>query len=81
MNWRWQRFNLIASDDSNGSNAIEELKKAVEYMPAEFQDYITIGDSIRYPADIYLPLTEEDNEALTGNLNAILKTGNRINIL
>lgn len=50
-------------------------------MPAEFQDYITIGASIRYPADIYLPLTEEDNEALAGNLNAILKTGNRINIL
>lgn len=33
---------MIAADDSDGSNAIEELRKAIERMPQEFQDYITV---------------------------------------
>lgn len=77
----WQRFNLIASDNSEGSNAIEELKSAIERMPSEFRDYISIGDSIRYPANMFLPLTEEDYEVVLSDLNQIKKTGNRINIL
>ena len=77
----WQRFNLIAPDNSDGSNSIEELKKAVERMPAEFRDYVTVGESIRYPAGMFLPLTGEDYEAVMNNLNAIQNTGNRINIL
>ena len=40
--YRWQRFNIIASDDSDGSNAVEELKRAVTQMPEDFQDYIQV---------------------------------------
>lgn len=77
----WQRFNLIAPDNSDGSNSIEELKKAVERMPAEFREYVTVGESIRYPANMFLPLTGPDYEAVMANLHAIENTGNRINIL
>ena len=78
---RWQRFNIIAPDNSEGSNAIEELKKAVSRMSPEFQEYITIGESIRYPSSMFLPLSQEDYDVVVGNLNTIKKTGNRINIL
>ena len=77
----WQRFNLIAPDNSVGSNAIEELKAAVFRMPAEFQEYITVGESIRYPANMFLPLSKEEETVVLDNLKAIRETGNRINIL
>ena len=40
---RWERINVIAADDNNGGNAIEELRKAVERMPKEFQEYISVN--------------------------------------
>ena len=40
---RWERINVIAADDNNGGNAIEELRKAVERMPKEFQEYINVS--------------------------------------
>ena len=50
-------------------------------MSPEFQEYITIGESIRYPSSMFLPLSQEDYAVVGGNLNTIKKTGNRINIL
>ena len=41
-----QRFNIIAADDSDGSNAIEEVKNAVDLMPKEFQDYVSVRIAI-----------------------------------
>lgn len=72
---------MIAPDNSVGSNAIEELKSAVSRMPAEFQEYITVGESIRYPANMFLPLSEEEETMVLDNLKSIRDTGNRINIL
>ena len=40
---RWERINVIAADDNNGGNAIEELRKAVERMPQEFREYINVN--------------------------------------
>ena len=40
---RWERINVIAADDNNGGNAIEELRKAVERMPKEFREYINVN--------------------------------------
>ena len=37
---------MIAADDNNGGNAIEELRKAVERMPKEFQEYINVNINI-----------------------------------
>ena len=50
-------------------------------MSTDFQDYITIGESIRYPSSMFLPLSQEEYNIVVGNLNTIKKTGNRINIL
>ena len=86
MNGSWQRFNIIASDDSDGSNAIEEVKNAIEVMPKEFQEYVKvvshvgrnsqIGTSTRYPARM-----ADELDSVKNTLNNIKKTGNRINIL
>ena len=91
MNGSWQRFNIIASDDSDGSNAIEEVKNAIEVMPKEFQEYVKvvshvgrnsqIGTSTRYPARMALPFGEDELDSVKNTLNNIKKTGNRINIL
>lgn len=48
MNDSWQRFNVIAPDDSDGSNAIEEVKNAIEVMPKEFQEYVTVVSPPRH---------------------------------
>lgn len=79
--YHWQRFNIIAADNSDGSNAIEEVKNAIDLMPKEFQDYVSIGTSTRYPARMALPLQDDELESVMNSLNTIKKTGNRINIL
>lgn len=43
LNYSWQRFNIIAADDSDGSNAIEEVKNAIDLMPKDFQEHISVG--------------------------------------
>ena len=92
---RWERINVIAADDNNGGNAIEELRKAVERMPKEFQEYINvsidsrilllshqqIGSAIRYPARVTLPLEDSYREQIDSALENMKKTANRVSIL